>query len=141
MAGVSSCMQRGRYASHAGSSTKHLDWGVKINFQPQLGSRRHYSAPLEWIFLRDKRTICLFLIHCQLCPFFYPSVLKKKMRLILSLSYTFPSNTPPVSTQSCHRGADNFLSIKEDALLGAPGTQQAGGPVILISSSEHVRLH
>lgn len=35
VAGVSSCMLRGRFASHAGSSTKHLDWGVKINFQPQ----------------------------------------------------------------------------------------------------------
>lgn len=35
---VSSCMLRGRHASRAGSSTKHHDWGVKINFQPQSGS-------------------------------------------------------------------------------------------------------
>ena len=126
-------MLSGRYASPAGSSTKHLDWGVKINFQPQLGSRRHYSAPLEWIFLPDKRTICCSLLLLALFCF--------EKRLILSLSYTFPANTPLESSQSCHRGADNFLSIKEDALRGAPGTQQAGGPVILISSSEHVRLH
>ena len=33
-----------------------------------------------------------------------------------------------MSAQARHRGADNLLGIKEDALLGAPGTQQARRP-------------
>lgn len=81
---ASSRMLRGRYASHAGSSTKQLDWGVKINFQAQLGSSLHYSAPLEWIYLWDKRTICFALLRRWLCPFFP----------LLFWSDTFPANTP-----------------------------------------------
>lgn len=128
VAGGSSRMLRGRYASHAGSSTMQLDWGVKINFQAQLGSSLHYSAPLEWIFLRDKRTICFALLRRWLCPFSPPHLFWKKMRLILSRSNTFPANTPLVSTQPCHRGADNFQGFKEDAFLGAPGTQAGRRP-------------
>ena len=87
--GVLLCMLRGeacisRWQLHKAS------WlgGVEINFQPRLGSSPHYSAPLEWIFLGDKRTIC--------CPF--PLFL-----LISWLSCTFPCWSPLVSAQSCHQ--------------------------------------
>lgn len=73
---VSSCMLRGRCAYHPGSSTKHPDWAVKINFQPELCNSLHYAAPFEWISLRDKRTICFDISGF---PLFSPSILNKRL--------------------------------------------------------------
>lgn len=112
---VSSCMLRGRHASRAGSSTKHHDWGVKINFQPQSGSSYIILLLLSGFSSQIKEQYA--------SPFsvsgFALSFPLLFWRLILSLPYTFLANTP-LSTQPCHRGPDNFQSIKEDALLGGP---------------------